>query len=134
MVAVPYKVYVVVDREFGEELAKLAPGVPVWIVDTPVNRAVANRLRDERQEENHVTGITTFKDFDRSSAEDILLSELNTIDLHHGSHSANPPYTILEVFGTPLNSRIKAELSQYGFDEFQPKSAGFCALRPLPPE
>jgi hypothetical protein len=30
-----YKVYVVVDREFGEKLLKLVEGTPVWIVDTP---------------------------------------------------------------------------------------------------
>jgi hypothetical protein len=28
-------VYVVVEREFGEHLAEFAPGVPVWIVNTP---------------------------------------------------------------------------------------------------
>jgi hypothetical protein len=33
MTAVPYKVCVIVDREFGERLAEIEPGVPVWIVD-----------------------------------------------------------------------------------------------------
>jgi hypothetical protein len=37
MTALPYKVYVVVDREFGEKLAELERAVPVWIVDTPTN-------------------------------------------------------------------------------------------------
>jgi hypothetical protein len=41
MAAVPYKVYVVVDREFGEKLSDLERGMPVWIVDTPTNRPVA---------------------------------------------------------------------------------------------
>jgi hypothetical protein len=74
-------------------------------------------------------GITTFNDLESSSAEDLLVSELDTIDLHHGSHSANPPYSILEVLGAPLSDRIKAELSQYGFDEFHPNAAGFSAVR-----
>jgi hypothetical protein len=43
------------------------------------------------------------------------MSELDKIDVHRGSHSANPPYTIPEVLGAPLSDRIKAELSQYGF-------------------
>ena len=60
------------------------------------------------------------------------MSELDTIDLHHGPHSANPPYTVLEVFGTTLNDRIKAELSQYGFDKFDATSVGFSAVRPMP--
>jgi len=132
MVVAPYKVYVVVEREFGEQLASLAPGVPVWIVNTPFNRVVAQRLWKERNQEGHLAGITTFKDLESLSAEDLLVSELDTIDLHHGSNSANPPYTILEVLGAPLSDRIKAELSQYGFDEFHTNAAGFCAVRPVP--
>src|SRR2546429_8130973 len=109
MVVVPYKVYVVVEREFGEQLATLAPGVPVWIVNTPLNRAVAQRLWKERNQKGHIWNL--------SSVEDLLVSELDTIDLHHGPHSSNPPCTILEVLGVPLSDRIKAELAQYGFDE-----------------
>jgi hypothetical protein len=116
---VPHTVYVVVAREFGEHLAEFAPGVSVWIVNTPLNRVVAQRLWKERNQKGHLTGITTFNDSKSSSAEDLLVSELDKIDLHHGSHSANPPYTILEVLGAPVSGRIKAELSQYGFDEFQ---------------
>jgi len=44
MAAVPYKVYIVVDLEFGEKLAELERGVPVWIVDTPTNKPVAQRF------------------------------------------------------------------------------------------
>jgi hypothetical protein len=44
----PYRVVVIVDRLFGEQLASLAPDVPVWIVDTAVNRVVAQRLWTER--------------------------------------------------------------------------------------
>jgi hypothetical protein len=58
------------------------------------------------------------------------VSELDKIDLHHGSYSANPPYAILEVLGAPLSDRIKAQLSQYGFDEFHPSAAGFRAVQP----
>jgi hypothetical protein len=134
MIAIPYKVHVVVEREFGEELAKLSPGIPVWIVGTPLNRYVAQRLWKEHPQESHLTGITIFNDSESSSQEDLLVAELDTIDLHHGSQSANPPYTILEVVGTELTDRIKAELSQYGFDEFHPSSAGFCAVRPVPSE
>ena len=132
MVAFPYKVYIVVEREFGEQLAKLPPDAPIWIVNTHPNRAVAERLWKERNQEDHLTGITTFNDLKTSSAEDLLISELDTIDLHHGSHSANPPYTILEVIGASPSERVKTELSEYGFDEFHVNASGFCAVRPLP--
>ena len=128
----PYKVSVVVDREFGERLAALEPGVPVWILDTPVNRGVAQRLWKESTEPNHLTGVTTFKTCDSLSPEEILLSELDTIDLHHGSYSAETPYTILEVLGVPLSDKIRAALSEYGFNEFRPNATGFSAIRPVP--
>jgi len=132
MVSDPYKICIVVDREFGERLTTRAPGVPVWIVETPVNRDVAQRLWKERPQEGHLTGITTFKASESSSAEDLLLNEMNTIDLHHGSYSSDPPYTVLEVLGTPLSDRIRGELSEYGFVEFRPNVEGFLAIRPLP--
>jgi hypothetical protein len=129
---VPYKVCVVVDREFGERLAEIESGVPVWIVDTPVNKPVAQRLWKERPHESHLTCITTFDDWNPVSPEDLLIGELHMIDLHHGSYSTDTPYTILEVFGAPLSERIKVELSEYGFNEFHPTAAGFSAVRPAP--
>ena len=132
MVAIPYKVYVVVDREFGELLAAIEPGAPVWIVDTPTNKAVAKRLWTERPQENHSTGITTFDTDESSSPEDVLLDELDTIDLRHGAYSADPPYTVLEVIGAPLSATIETAMSAYGFNEFETNSTGFTAKRPAP--
>jgi hypothetical protein len=61
------------------------------------------------------------------------VSELDKIDVHHGSHSANPPYTILEVLGAPLSDRIKAELSPYGIlMNFTPALQVFRAVQPMP--
>jgi hypothetical protein len=131
MISTPYKVFVVVDRNFGGRLAALPQGVPVWIVDTPTNKPVAQLLWRDRNG-NHLTGITTFDDSDSSSPEDLLVGHLGTIDLHHGSYSADPPYTQLEVLGAPLTERIKAELSEYGFNEFHIDSEGFRCSRPVP--
>jgi len=132
MTAAPYKVYVIVDREFGGQLTDLEQGAPVWIVDSPTNKPVAQRLWKERADESRLTGITTFKAPDSLSPENMLLAELDTIDLHHGPHSADPPYTVIEVVGAPLTAKAKTELSKYGFDEFHAKSKGFTARRPVP--
>ena len=104
----PYRVCIVVDRNFGERLAELARGVPVWIVDTPSNKAVAQRLWKERPNESHLTGITTFDDTESSSADELLIAELDSIDLHHGVHSATTPYTELEVLGARLTDTAQA--------------------------
>jgi hypothetical protein len=130
----PYRVFVVVDREYGERLGKLAQTGPVWIVDTPTNRTVAQQIRAANPSRSHLDGVTTFKFGETSSSEDILINELDAIDLHHGVYSANPPYTVLEVIGTGITARLKAELSDFGFDDFQETDQGFRAMRPMPTE
>jgi hypothetical protein len=132
MSAIPYKVYVVVDRNFGAQLDTLEVGTPVWIVDTPVNKPVAQRFWKEQSQRDHLTGVTTFKDLQSLTAEDLLLKEIDAIDLHHGPYSSNPPYTLLEIIGTPLTGRVQQELSAYGFDEFHSSPNGFVAKRQAP--
>jgi hypothetical protein len=132
MVAIPYKVYVVVDRNFGAQLNKLEQGVPVWIVESSDNKPVVQSLWQERTSESHLEGITIFADSAGSSAEEILLGELDTIDLHHGIHSATPPYTVLEIVGVNLTVKIKTELVSLGFNDFETNSTGFIATRPEP--
>lgn len=127
-----YRVSVVVDREYGAQLADLAQSGPVWIVDTPLNRTAAETIWAATPNRTHLDGVTTFKFAPESSSEDILLNELDTIDLHHGEHSSDPPYTILEIIGARVTSRLKAELSEFGFNEFQETPQGFRAIRPLP--
>ena len=75
-------------------------------------------------------GITSFKDAALLSAEDKLLSQLDAIELHHGAYSSDPPYTVLEVFGTQLTHNARNVLSEYGFDKFQITSTGFLTSRP----
>jgi len=127
---VPYKVCVIVDREFGERLAGIESGVAVWIVDTPANKPVAKRLWKERPDEHYLTCITTFNDWNPASPEDLLIGEFDIIDLHHGSYSTATPYTIIEVFGAPLSEKIKVKLAEYGFNEFHSAATGFSAVRP----
>lgn len=128
----PYRVFVVVNGDYGERLAELAQKGPVWIVDTPTNRTVVQRIWGANPNRSHLQGVTTFNFVEGVSSEDTLLEELDTIDLHHGIYSANPPYTILEVIGTALTEKLKLELSEYGFNDFQKTEEGFRALRPMP--
>jgi hypothetical protein len=128
----PYRVFVVVDRDYGQGLSELAQKGPVWIVDTLANRTVAQQIWVADPNRSHLEGVTTFKGAEGSSSEDILINELDTIDLHHGSYSANPPYTMLDVIGTAITARVKAELAQFGFNDFQEAPQGFRAVRPIP--
>ena len=132
MTASQYCVIVVVDREYGERLPELTISGPVWIVDSPANRSAAQKIWSELPNQNHLDGVTVFKSSEDRSAEDSLLDQLDTIDLHHGTYSADPPYTVLESVGVPESERIRKELARFGFNEIHAKSTGFRAVRPLP--
>ena len=127
----PYRVFVVVDGDYGQHLVELAETGPVWIVDTPANRSVAQEIWAAHPNRSHLEGVTTFEAPEATSSEEMLINELDTIDLHHGTYSANPPYMVLDVIGTPITARLKAELGEYGFDDFQETAQGFRAVRPV---
>lgn len=126
----PYKVIVVVNREFGERLTNLDP--PVWIVNTATNGPVVHRLWKNRPKPSHLHGITIFDDSGSASPEKLAIAILSMVDLHHGPYSADPPYTILEILGAPLTESLQSELRNYGFDKFEATPDGFQATRPKP--
>jgi hypothetical protein len=132
MTGVPNKVYVIVDRDCGEKLTRLDQDAPVWIVDTVTNKPVVQRFWNKHPDKGHLTGITIFDDVRTSSPEDMLLSHLDTIELHHGSYSADPAFTMIEVFGAELTDKAKSQLSEYGLNEFRVIPSGFTAIRPKP--
>src|SRR5579859_6738140 len=120
-----HKVIVIVDPDFGKKLRKLEPGVAVWIIDTPENASIVRELWKERPSPSHLTGITTFCAEAKDSPEDTLINELDTIDLHHGKYSSNPPYSKIEVIGANLSEKNRSALAQYGFQEFCLTPSGF---------
>jgi hypothetical protein len=126
----PYRVIVVLDREYGKRLSELVARGPVWIIDTPTNRTVAQKIWAADVNRSYLDGVTTFKAESESSLEDALISELGTIDLHHGVYSANPPYTVIEVIGASITDKLKGKISQFGFDQFEATPQGFRATRP----
>jgi hypothetical protein len=86
-------------------------------------------LREKRHEENHLTGITTFKQDLALSPEEQAISMLEQVDLHHGEFSADPPYSILEVIGCTASDDIRQELQEYGFGISEITKEGFIATR-----
>jgi hypothetical protein len=125
----PYKVFLIVDPAFGEALAKLPPHVPVWIIESDLNTPVVERLRQERVEESHLQGITTFKEKPSLDPVEQAISMLEQVDLHHGEFSADPPYSILEVVGCTANDDMTQELQDYGFAVSEITKGGFTATR-----
>jgi len=124
-----HRVLVVLDDSHGDKLPDLVRSGPVWIVDTPPNRAAAQSFWAANPGRTHLNGITTFKFEAGTPPEDILINELATIDLHHGIYSGDGPYAMLEVVGAHLDETLKSKLGLFGFREFQTTSEGFRATR-----
>lgn len=100
-----YRVRVIVDPNFGERLAALAPDEPVWIIQSPINTPVAERIWKEQPDYDYLTGVTTLV-AQGGTAEGEFLRILDTVDEHHGPYSADPPYSLLEVTGCAPSQRV----------------------------
>lgn len=123
------KVVLVLDPNFGDKLESLASQSHVWIIDTPHNQAIATKHWQTHPQDKIETGITTFKFSSNKALEEVCLGILDTIDLHHGKYSSNPPYSILEIVGLPISEEIQAALEELGFKVFEPTPDGFRASR-----
>ena len=126
----PYRVHVVVDPAYGQRLADLPASEPVWIVASPNNEPVVRQLWEQRPAKSHLDGITMSQSY--GSPEDSFLGVLDSVDLHHGEHSATPPYSLLEVVGCPPSEEVRSALAELGFSITAASPGGFSAQRPIP--
>jgi len=116
---------VVVDPDFGDRLLNLAPRMPIWVAATPPNRAAAERVWATLPG----SGVTTFTVDPAGTPETCCIAELETIDLHHGEYSQNPPYSVLEIFGTEVTPGLWRELDALGFGDIAQVSNRIHARR-----
>jgi len=123
------KVTLVLEPDFGDRLASLAAISHVWIIDTPANHTVASEYWAQNPKSEVETGIITFKSPENESRWESCLKMLDTIDLHHGEYSSNPPYSVFEVIGAPLTQALKSAIEGLGFRNFEPMIEGFRASR-----
>jgi len=93
------------------------------------NEPTVRSLWECQKASDHLTGITGFRFDDGVSAEDRLLAELDTIDLHHGPYSSTSPYTEIVVMGARPTAEVRKGLSDFGFADFTETENGFIARR-----
>ena len=122
-------VVIVVDPAFGERIRALAPEIPVWVVDTPVNRAAAQRFWPNGPEHGTRVDITTFIARAGESPERVCMGVLPTVDLHHNELSQSPPYSAVEVHGASPTPELQAALEELGLVVVEKCGAHFVARR-----
>ena len=127
----PHKVAIVVDWDFGSRLEVISRSVHVWICDSPSNQKGAQAIWASRSGHDLESGVTTFDAIRTDSAESMILKVLPTIDLHHGEYSHDPPWTVMNVYGTALTPGLEAALRELGVTQFESLVGGFSCRRAL---
>jgi hypothetical protein len=124
-----YTVAIVVDPMFGEQLAMLAERLHVWVVDTPPNRVVAERLWAAASGRHNLDrGVTTFRVNATESPEAWCAGILSAVDLHHGAYAHDPPYSAIEVYGTAPSMTLRAALASVDLSDVELIPGGFRAV------
>ncbi len=126
-----YRVAVVVDPDFGERLKELAERMHVWVVDTPANRAVVQRIRSTMLGPSIERGVTVFRANPDQSPDEWAAHVLDMVELHHGEYSHDPAVSIIEIHGAPPTHEIRAALSELGFTIVE--ESGGVVLASVPP-
>lgn len=121
-------VAIVVDPACGERLEALVRRMPVWVADTPGNRAAIDRLTGELRAMG--TGsLTRFVANPRGTPESWLASIIDDVELHHGEYSQDEPCRRLEVHGATLTPELRVLLRAFGFGGFEAQPFGFSVSR-----
>jgi hypothetical protein len=115
-------VAIVLDPDYSGELEKLAFRTPVWIVDTPPNRAAAEDAWRSAVEWPHIT-VTLFRPPESEATRDdwrALLGQVSLLERNVDGY---------DVFGAALTLSARAALTEAGFVRFEETENGFRARR-----
>ena len=118
-------VAIILDPDFGAQLSELASRMPVWVVDTPGNRASIESEWARRRRDGAERELSVFRMIDGLSPADHIAALLRTIDAHHGASSDDGPFATLLVFGATADAAPVAAIRLLGGGEPVPTSVGF---------
>jgi hypothetical protein len=111
---VPRSVAIVLEKDFGGELEKLAFRTPVWLIDTPENRFAAERAWHAAVEWPHIT-VNLFRPTE-DFAEILRLIELQE------------PFDAVEVMDSAQSDAVRTALAAR-FGRVDATASGFRARR-----
>ena len=83
--------------------------MPVWAVDTPSNRSVAEQIWEASDPAIAVDGFTLFKIYDITAREQNCLSQIDMIELHH------PKSATFLLIGLIDTTTLRAGFAELGY-------------------
>lgn len=110
------RLVIVFDEDFSADLEKLAFHTPVWLLDTPANRAAAEDAWRAAVEWPHIR-VTLFRRQEWETLLDqIVLEEKRLVES-------------MEIVGPPLTDRARQAFFEAGFERIDETERGFRARR-----
>ena len=116
---------IVLDADFGARLHELAARIPVWIVDTPGNRAAIESEWTRRRRDGAERELSVFRMIDGLSPAEHVAALVRTIDRQHGPSAQSPAFATLVVIGTAPDSVSSAAIRAFGGGEPAANEDGF---------
>jgi hypothetical protein len=116
MAASPPSVAVIVETNAATRIRDVAARLPVWVADTPANRAAAEALAEEAPRRGAAPDVTLFPIDPEGVADDWVVRILGAVVERHGAPNRTPPLTALELYGVLVMDDLRAALSDHGFD------------------
>ena len=113
-------VAIVFERDYAAALEKLAFHTPVWMIDTPENRAAAEEAWRAAVEWPHIS-VTLFRDTENRTKDDwsTLLEQI----------ALQERFDAIEVIGATLTLPARSALLDLGLTRFEETTTGFRARR-----
>jgi hypothetical protein len=118
------RVVLILDPKYGEEGSELRQGMPVWMVESAVNRPAIDAMRNAPE-----SSLTTFLAKEGETPAMTCERVSTSLDDHYNESSQTSGYEELEVVGVPLSDVSTTHLESLGFVAFRPTGTGFVAKK-----
>ena len=105
---------IVLDADFGVRLHDLAARIPVWIVDTPGNRAAIESEWTRRRRDGAERELSVFRMIDGLSPAEHVAALVRTVDRQHGPSAQSTALTTLVVVGAAVDPVSTAAIRAIG--------------------
>lgn len=107
-------VAIVLDPDFGPRLHELAARMPVWVVDTPGNRAAIESEWTRRRRDGAVRELSVFRMIDGLAPAEHIAALVRTVDSHHGPPAQDPAFGTLLVIGAAIDPISTTAIAKIG--------------------
>jgi hypothetical protein len=104
--------------------------MPVWVIDTPVNRSITERIWVAPPRPTAEGGVTIFEADLSEPPDERVVAILSDVELHHGEYSHDPPLNALEIHGATLTATLRAALADLGFSSAESGEVVLAAAAP----